>query len=192
MQGEAKAVRRCRWCNLRNPRYVDYHDCEWGVPVHDDARLFEVLLLETFQAGLSWECVLDKREAFRRAFDGFDYRRVADYDEAKREALLRDANIVRHRGKIAAAVTNARVFMAIQRECGSFAAYLWRFTEGRVVYEAGLVRSPLSDTVSRDLKRRGMRFVGSITVYAYLQAVGVISGHDADCFKFRSAEADGR
>lgn len=182
MQTMGKEVKRCRWCNLNNPRYVAYHDSEWGVPVYDDARLFEMLLLETFQAGLSWECVLNKREVFRRAFDGFDCRRVADYDEAKREALLHDAGIVRNRMKIAAAVTNARVFIAIGREYGSFAAYLWHFTDGRVLHEAGRVRSPLSDAVSKDLKRRGMKFVGTVTVYAFLQAVGVICAHEPECF----------
>lgn len=177
---------RCRWCNVRNPLYVDYHDNEWGVPLHDDARLFEMLILESFQAGLSWECVLNKREAFRRAFDGFCAAKVAAYDAAKVEALRQDAGIVRNRLKIKAAVGNARVFLAIQGELGSFDAYVWGFTGGMVVREVGRATSPLSDRVSADLRRRGMKFVGSTIVYSFLQAVGVICSHEACCYKSRA------
>ena len=173
---------RCRWCNLKNPRYVDYHDREWGVPVHDDGKLFEMLLLETFQAGLSWECILNKREAFRRAFCGFDFREVARFDEAREEMLRQTPGIVRNRLKIRAAIVNARVFMEIRAEFGSFDSYLWQFTGGATVRECGKSTSPLSDAVSRDLRARGMKFVGGTVVYAFLQAVGVIDSHEEMCF----------
>lgn len=174
---------RCRWCNLKNPAYVRYHDEEWGRPVHDDGALYELLLLECFQAGLSWECVLNKRDAFRRAFDGFDVDRVAAYGEDKLSSLLRDPAIIRNRLKIRAAVRNSAVFKAIQQEFGTFSDYIWSFTDGRVVREPCTLRttSPLSDGVSADLKRRGMTFVGSTIVYSYLQAIGVINGHEEGC-----------
>ena len=174
--------KRCRWCNLANPAYVAYHDHEWGVPVHDDSMLYEMLLLETFQAGLSWECILNKREAFRQAFDGFDYSRIALYDESKISSLAQDKGIVRNRLKIKAAVTNAQAFMEIQGECGSFDRYIWGFTSGSTIVERGLATSPLSDAISRDLRHRGMKFVGSTIVYAYLQAIGVINSHEEDCW----------
>lgn len=174
---------RCRWCNLKNPAYVRYHDEEWGQPVHDDGALYELLLLECFQAGLSWECVLNKRDAFRRAFDGFDVDKVAAYGEDKLSSLLRDPAIIRNRLKIRAAVRNSAVFKAIQQEFGTFSDYIWSFTGGRVVQEPCTLRttSPLSDGVSADLKRRGMTFVGSTIVYSYLQAIGVIDGHEEGC-----------
>lgn len=177
--------KRCSWCNLKNPLYIRYHDCEWGVPVHDDPTLFEFLLLESFQAGLSWETILNKREAFRRAFDDFDPHVIQNYDNAKIEALMQDAGIIRNRRKIEAAVVNARIFLEIQREWGSFDAYIRHYTDGQVIYESGLANSPLSDQISSDLKKRGMKFVGTTIVYAYLQAVGVIYAHDRDCFLFR-------
>ena len=173
---------RCAWANPKNPLYIRYHDEEWGVPVHDDRKLFEMLVLEGFQAGLSWECILNKREAFRCAFDGFDPEIVGNYDEDKLSALQNDPGIVRNRLKIRAAVTNARVFREIQQEFGSFDRYLWRWTGGKKIFETGKDRSPLSDTVSRDLKRRGMKFVGTVIVYAWMQAVGVIDSHDEGCF----------
>ena len=173
---------RCFWANPKNERYLRYHDQEWGIPVHDDQRLFEMLVLEGFQAGLSWECVLNKREAFRRAFDHFDVELVCAYGEEKLAALERNPDIIRNRLKIRAAVTNAGVFRAIQREYGSFSRYLWNWTGGKVVYEKGLSCSPLSDAVSKDLKKRGMKFVGTTIVYAYLQAVGVIDSHETGCF----------
>lgn len=179
---------RCRWVNPKNPRYIHYHDREWGRPHHDDGYLFEMLVLESFQAGLSWECILNKREAFRAAFDGFDCRKVAAYTPDKLEALRNDPSIVRNRRKIAAAVHNAGVFLAIQAEFGSFARYIWHFTGGeQVVHRDGVIRatSPLSDAVSLDLKRRGMRFVGSTIIYSYLQAVGVIDDHEPDCYLAR-------
>lgn len=173
---------RCFWANPKNERYVRYHDEEWGRPVHDDGKLFELLLLECFQAGLSWECVLNKREGFRRAFAGFDLEKVCAFTPEDVERLMQDASIIRHRRKIEAAVGNARVFNCIQQEFGSFARYLWQWTEGKVLHEYGLTTSPLSDALSKDLKKRGMRFVGSTTIYSYLQAVGVIESHEPDCF----------
>lgn len=173
--------RRCSWCNERNAAYVAYHDEEWGVEVHDDGRLFEMLLLEMFQAGLSWECVLNKREAFRKAFDAFDYRKIAAYDEPKKEALRCDKSIIRNRLKIDAAVVNARVFMDIQSEYTTFDGYLRHHTGGRTIYENGRTTSPLSDTISADLRRRGMKFVGSTIIYSYLQAIGVINSHEDGC-----------
>lgn len=177
-------VRRCGWVNLKNPRYVDYHDREWGRPEHEDRKLYELLILESFQAGLSWECVLNKREHFRRAYDGFDPEKVARYGEEKVQSLLSDPGIIRNKLKVRASIRNSAVFLDIQREFGSFDRYLWSFTEGEVVREPYTLRttSPLSDLISRDLKRRGMTFVGSTVVYSYLQAVGVINGHGEGCF----------
>lgn len=173
---------RCEWANPNNDLYVRYHDEEWGVPVHDDHRLFEMLILECFQAGLSWECVLNKREAFRLAFDGFDLDKVCAYGEEKLEELRENKGIIRNRLKIKAAAGNARVFREIQKEYGSFSDYLWHWTENQVVYEKGLVSSPLSDAISKDLKKRGMKFVGTVIIYSYLQAVGVIYSHEEGCF----------
>ncbi len=176
---------RCAWANPKNELYIKYHDEEWGQPVHDDQRLFEMLILESFQAGLSWECVLNKREAFRKAFDGFDLEKVCAYDEARMEELKQDAGIVRNSRKIKAAVENARIFREIVKEYGSFAEYLWGFTQGKVVYENDKASSPLSDAISKDLKKRGMTFVGTTIIYAYLQAVGVICSHENGCYLFR-------
>lgn len=173
---------RCPWANPKNPAYLHYHDFEWGVPVHDDHTLFEMLILEGFQAGLSWECILNKRQAFRAAFDGFDVTAVAGYEAEKLEALAQDPGIVRNRRKIAAAVTNARAFLDIQAQFGSFDRYLWQWTDGKVVRETGLATSPLSDAISKDLQTRGMKFVGSTIIYAYLQAVGIIDSHEPGCF----------
>ena len=173
---------RCFWANPHNPRYLQYHDEEWGVPVSDDHKLFEMLLLECFQAGLSWECILNKREAFRDAFDGFDPEKIQDYDSEKTASLLTAPGIIHNRLKIQAAVANARVFLEIQKEWGSFSRYLWHWTQGRVIRERGKTSSPLSDAVSKDLKKRGMKFAGTTIVYAYLQAVGVIWSHEAGCF----------
>jgi len=171
--------------NLDNPRYVRYHDEEWSVPCHDDRALYELLILECFQAGLSWECVLNKREQFRRAYDGFDLDKVCAYDEEKLAALLADPGIIRNRLKVRASVRNSRVFREISREFGSFDAYIWGFTGGQTIREDCTLRtsSPLSDAVSRDLKKRGMTFVGTTIVYSYLQAIGVLAAHTADCFR---------
>ena len=180
--GWTDGTNRCRWANPKNERYIRYHDEEWCVSVHDDHQLFEMLILECFQAGLSWECVLNKRDAFREAFDGFDLDAVCAYDENKLETLRNNPGIIRNRLKIQAAVTNARIFRKIQQEYGSFAEYLWHWTGGKVIYERGLAHSELSDQISKDLKKRGMKFVGTTIIYAYLQAVGVIYSHDEECF----------
>ena len=173
---------RCWWANPKNERYIHYHDKEWGVPVHDDGRLFEMLVLEGFQAGLSWECVLNKREAFRLAFDEFDLEKVCGYQEDDVERLMKNPDIIRNRRKIQAAVKNAGVFREIQREFQSFSNYLWHWTEGKVVHKKGKTCSELSDKISKDLKKRGMNFVGTTIIYAYLQAVGVVYSHEAGCF----------
>ena len=177
---------RCKWCNLKNPIYVEYHDTEWCVPEHDDAKLFELLILESFQAGLSWETILNKRENFRKAFDGFVPEKIAQYDENKIAELMNDAGIIRNGRKISAAINNARVFMEIQEEWGSFCEYIWHFTDSKVVYEADKTSSPLSDEVSRDLQKRGMKFVGTTIIYSYLQAIGVLYSHDEGCFLHRA------
>lgn len=187
MEGKTKEiVNRCWWVNLKNPLYVEYHDKEWGVPVHSDKKLFEMLLLEFFQAGLSWECVLNKREGFREAFDGFDVEKISRYDDEKCNSLL-SAPIIRNRLKIKASVENSRVFLQIQKEFGSFDAYIWGFSNGQVIRESCDIRttSPLSDEISKDLKKRGMKFVGSTVIYAYLQSIGVYDAHlkGCDCCK---------
>ncbi len=174
--------RRCFWANPKNERYVRYHDEEWGRPVHDDSKLFEMLLLECFQAGLSWECILNKREGFRRAFAGFNLEKVCAFTAEDVERLMQDAAIIRHRRKIEAAIGNARVFRAIQQEFGSFDRYLWQWTGNQSLREYGRTTSPVSDALSKDLKKRGMKFVGSTTLYSYLQAVGIIESHEPGCF----------
>lgn len=173
---------RCRWANPKNERYIRYHDEEWGRPVYDDHHLFEMLVLESFQAGLSWECILNKREAFREAFDRFDIERVSAYGEEQIQELMQNRGIVRNRRKISATIGNAKVFQEIQKEFGSFSRYLWDFTGNEVVYEKDQTTSELSDTISADLYKRGMRFVGSTIMYSYLQAVGVIYSHEDGCY----------
>lgn len=172
----------CSWVNLQNPLYVKYHDCEWGKPVHDDHKLFEMLLLESFQAGLSWETVLNKREAFKQAFAEFDVAKVANFNDEDCQRLLKNPRIIRHRLKIRAAVSNAQVFIAIQQEWGTFSKYLWHWTEEKTIREIGQTSSKLSDDIAKDLKKRGMKFVGTTTIYAYLQAVGVINSHEDSCW----------
>ncbi len=182
---------RCPWVDPTKPDYVAYHDEEWGVPLHDDRLLFEFLILEGAQAGLSWYTVLRKRENYRRLFDGFDPHKVARYDEEKIAALLQNPGIIRNRAKLAAAVANARAFLAVQEEFGTFDAYLWRFVDGRPI--VGEVRtaadyratSPESDALSKDLRRRGFAFVGSTICYAHMQAVGMVNDHTHDCFRRR-------
>ena len=178
---------RCGWVDENCDVYVRYHDEEWGVPVYDDGKLFEMLLLESFQAGLSWLTVLRKREAFRAAFDDFDVQKVAQYGAEKIAALLQNEGIIRSRLKIAAVIGNARVFIKIQQEYGSFSKYLWHFTDGKV-QRYGIfpcqAKNALSDEISRDLRRRGMKYVGSVIIYSYLQAVGVINDHELQCHCF--------
>lgn len=183
-------INRCRWVNRKNPLYIQYHDTEWGVAQHSDRMLFELLILEGFQAGLSWECVLNKREHFRQVYDGFDPEKVSRYDDEEIQRLLADPGIIRNRLKVQASVTNAKIFLEIQKEFGSFDAYIWGFTDGKTVYESYDIRttSPLSDQISKDLKRRGMKFVGSTVIYSYLQAIGVIDGHGPECDRHKSAD----
>lgn len=177
-------MNRCGWMDLNSEVYVDYHDNEWGQPVHDDKKLFEMLILEGFQAGLSWLTILKKREAFRTAFDGFDPAVVSEYGEDKIQSLMSDAGIVRNRRKIQATVQNAKAFLVIQCEFGSFDSYLWSFTNGQVVLNTDdqlKSTSELSDRISNDLKKRGMNFVGSTIIYSFLQAVGVVNDHELSC-----------
>ncbi len=174
---------RCTWAGS-DEVYVRYHDEEWGVPTHDDRELFEMLVLESFQAGLSWITILKKRENFRRAFDDFDVRKVADYDEAKVEELRLNEGIIRHKGKINAAVNNAQVFIEIQDEFGSFDEYIWGFTDGEIIKAEFLTESELSKDISKDLKKRGMKFVGPTIIYSYLESIGVIDNHQECCFKY--------
>ena len=178
--------KRCSWCNMRNPLYVHYHDHEWGKPDFSEQHLYEMLILESFQAGLSWECVLNKREAFIKAYDGFDLNRVTAYGEEKISELMGNPDIIRNRRKIAASIRNSRVFKAITDEYGSFSQYLHTFTGGKTLYETGKTTNSLSDAISKDLKKRGMTFVGSVIIYAYLQAIGVIDSHDEECWLHRS------
>ncbi len=174
-------MKRCSWCNLNNPLYIRYHDEEWGQPNFDERYLLEMLILESFQAGLSWECVLNKREAFRQAYDKFDLNKICSYDETKLQELAQNKGIIRNRLKIKASVENAKIFKAIQKEYGSFYNYLKTFTQGKIFYEVGLTRSKLSDCLSADLKKKGMKFVGTTIIYSYLQAIGVVNSHDENC-----------
>lgn len=182
-----RELHRCFWANPDNPLYLAYHDEEWGESCHDERMLFEMLILEGFQAGLSWECVLNKREAFRSAFDNFDVQKVAKYDVDKLSSLADNPMIIRNRLKINASVANARAFIKIQEDFGSFDNYVWGFTNGAIIFEPCDIRttSPLSDAISKDLKKRGMKFVGSTIIYSYLQAIGIINGHLEGCFKYK-------
>lgn len=180
---------RCGWC-AGDSLYEAYHDLEWGVPVKDDATLFEFLILETFQAGLSWITILRKRDNFRKAFDYFDYKKIAEYDQQKIDELLANEGIVRNKLKINATISNARAFMNIQREFGSFSDYIWNFVDGMpikntfVSYKDAPANTPLSDTISKDLKKRGFKFVGSTVIYAHMQATGMVNDHELNCFRY--------
>lgn len=179
-------IKRCRWCNLKNPLYVEYHDNEWCQPRYDDAYLFEMLILESFQAGLSWECVLNKRENFRASYDNFDLEKVCCYGEEKISELMNNKELIRNRLKINASINNSRIFMEIVSECGSFYSYLKSFAGEEIIFETDRTTNDLSDAISNDLKKRGMKFVGSTIIYSYLQAIGLIYSHDEDCFMFRT------
>lgn len=180
---------KCGWC-IGDSLYEAYHDKEWGVPVYDDDTLFEFLILETFQAGLSWITVLRKRENFRTAFDNFDYKKIASYKQAKIDALLQNAGIIRNKLKINATITNAQAFMKIQDEFGSFSKYIWEFVDGKPIkntlkdYREGPANTSLSDALSKDLKKRGFKFVGSTVVYAHMQATGMVNDHEVTCFRY--------
>lgn len=181
---------RCAWCG-NDPLYIEYHDTEWGVPVYDDAKLFEFLILETFQAGLSWITVLKKRENFRVAFDNFDYKKIANYNNDKYEELLLNAGIIRNKLKIKATISNATAFMNIQKEFGSFSKYIWNFTNGKPIKNNAKdlnevpATTELSDFISKDLKKRGFKFVGSTVIYAHMQATGMVNDHVTTCFRYQ-------
>ena len=185
-------INRCSWCG-DDPLYVDYHDKEWGTPVYDDPTLFEFLILETFQAGLSWITVLRKRENFRRAFDNFNYKKIAQYEEAKIQELLLDSGIIRNKLKVRATVSNAQAFMKVQEEFGSFSKYIWGFTGGKPIVNSFEklsqvpANTPLSDKISKDLKKRGFKFVGTTVVYAHMQATGMVNDHEVGCFRYDEA-----
>ncbi len=183
-----KNKRRCAWVNLNNELYVDYHDTQWGIPVYDDRLLFEMLILEGAQAGLSWETILKKRQNYKRAFDNFDVQKVAQYDAAKIAELMQNSGIVRNELKINSAVKNARAFIEIQREFGSFSNYIWAFVGNHPILNHFKdiseipAKTDLSETISKDLKKRGMSFVGPTIIYAYMQAIGIVNDHQVDCF----------
>ena len=180
---------RCGWC-VGDALYEAYHDEEWGVPVYDDATLFEFLILETFQAGLSWITVLRKRENFRNAFDNFDYKKIADYNQEKVDTLLQDAGIIRNKLKVNATISNAQAFIKIQDGFGSFSDYIWQFTDGKPIknaipnYKDAPANTELSNTISKDLKKRGFKFVGTTVVYAHMQATGMVNDHEVTCFRY--------
>ena len=174
--------KRCSWVNMKNELYVVYHYKEWGIACHNDKHLFEMLILEIFQAGLSFECILNKRKNFEVEFDNFDIDKIVLYDSEKIEKSLKNAGIIRNRLKINAMINNARVFKKIKNEYNSFSDYIWGFTNNKTIIETGKTKSDLSDLVSDDLKKRGMKFVGSTIIYSYLQAIGVIYSHDDGCY----------
>lgn len=178
-------MKRCTWCNLNNPKYIEYHDHEWGKFNTNEKHLFEMLILESFQAGLSWECILNKREAFKVAYEDFDIDKVIKFDEAKIEQLRNNPKIIRNKLKIKASISNAKIFKSIQEEYQTFYKYLCTFTHGKIIYETNKTTSSLSDSISNDLKKRGMKFVGSTIIYSYLQAIGVIYSHEKDCFLYK-------
>ncbi len=179
---------RCKWCNLKNEKYIEYHDNEWGRPNFDDKYLYEMLILESFQAGLSWECVLNKREHFREAFDNFDINKICNYNDEKVQELLKNENIIRNKLKIKAAISNSKIFKTIQSEYGTFYRYLKTFTNNKIIYEIGKTTNELSDAISKDLQKRKMKFVGSTIIYSYLQAIGVIYSHDKECFMYKKSK----
>lgn len=177
--------KRCHWCDLKSETYTHYHDTEWGVPQRDDKKLFEMLLLETFQAGLTWITILKRREEFRLAFDNFDPNLISTYNENKQEELMQNKGIIRNRLKIKSATSNAKIYLEIQKEYTTFSNYLWSFTEGKIIHNTDdtlLASSDLSDKISADLKKRGMKFVGTVIIYAYLQAIGIVNDHELACF----------
>jgi len=181
---------RCEWAG-NDPLYLNYHDKEWGVPVHDDDKLFEFLILETFQAGLSWITILRKRENFRKAFDDFDYKKIAGYGENKLQSLLQDSGIIRNKLKIRATISNAKAFIVIQEEFGSFSKYIWSFVNGKPIQNKFKTlndipaNTPLSDEISKDLKKRGFKFVGSTVIYAHMQATGMVNDHMTYCKRYK-------
>ncbi len=185
-----KTHTRCTWVNMDDPLCIAYHDEEWGVPVYDDTKLFEFLVLESFQAGLNWRTILRKRENFRTAFDQFDYKKIAKYDDSKFQSLMSNAGIIRNRLKINAAINNARKFQEVQKEFGSFSNYIWHFADNKPIVNhwktfAGIpANTPLSDKISKDMKKRGFKFTGTTIMYAFMQAMGIVNDHTVDCFRY--------
>lgn len=180
-------MKRCYWVDLKSEIYIKYHDEEWGVPVYDDEHLFELLVLESFQAGLSWLCVLNKRESFRQALDNFNPEKISNYNEEKITTLLNNKDIIRSRRKIEAIINNAKIFLDIKKEWGTFSNYIWHFTNNKIIKNKSDIlktTSPLSDEISLDLRKKGMKYTGSIIIYSYLQAIGIINDHELDCFKY--------
>ena len=177
--------KRCKWCNLKNEKYIEYHDNEWGIPSYDDKYLYEMIILESFQAGLSWECVLNKREDFRKAFDDFDIDKICNYGEKKIQELLKNEKIIRNKLKIKATINNSKIFKEVQKEYKTFSNYIWKFTNNKVIYELDKTSSELSDTISKDLQKRGMKFVGTTIIYSYLQTIGVIYSHEKECYLYK-------
>ncbi len=185
-------MERCKWPNLESSQlYIDYHDNEWGEPSHDDAHLFEMFILESFHCGLSWLLILKKRDAFRKAFDNFDALKIANYDDNKINELLDNANIVRNKAKILATIQNAKSYLKVAEEFGSFSNYLWSFTDNKTLYfpfDGETTKNELSDIVSKDLKKRGFKFMGTVTCFSYLEAVGIMNDHAPNCFKYVKEE----
>lgn len=179
-------MERCSWCNKNNPKYIQYHDCEWGQLKLDNRYLLEMLILESFQAGLSWECILNKRDAFKIAYDDFDINKICLYDEKKIHELINNKNIVRNKLKIKASIDNTKIFKQIVDEYGSFNNYLKQFTNNKIIYENDKITNELSDKISKDLQKRGMKFVGSTIIYSYLQAIGIIYSHEKQCFLYKN------
>ena len=190
IQKMSRQIKRCKWAG-KDPLYIEYHDKQWGIPVYDDAKIFEFLLLETFQAGLSWITILKKRENFRIAFDEFNYEKIAKYSDKKLEVLGKDERIIRNRLKIKAAKTNAIAFIKVQKEFSTFSKYLWGFVDGKPIQNNFKsvkelpANTPLADKISADLKKRGFKFVGPTIVYAHMQAMGVVNDHTTDCFRYK-------
>lgn len=193
IQKMSREIKRCKWCE-NDPLYVKYHDTQWGIPVYDDAKIFEFLLLETFQGGLSWITVLRKRENFRNAFNNFDYQKIANYSNEKLSELKLDSGIIRNTLKIKSAKTNAIAFMEVQKEFGSFSKYLWDFIDGKPIQNnfTSMSKMPanttLSDKISKDLKNKGFKFLGSTIVYAQMQAMGMVNDHTIDCFRHKEVK----
>ena len=180
-------MKRCKWCNLKNDKYIQYHDNEWCKPNFNDKYLYEMLILESFQAGLSWECVLNKRDNFRRAYDNFDIDKVYSYKNEKIEELINNKDIIRNKLKINASINNSKIFKLIVNEYGTFYNYLKSFTNDNIIYEIDKTKNSLSDAISNDLQKRGMKFVGSTIIYSYLQAIGIIYSHDKECYLYKTS-----
>ena len=177
-------MKRCKWVNLNNKLYIDYHDNEWGKPSYDDNHLFEMLILEMFQAGLTWECILNKREYFKEAFDNFNYNIIKDYDNKKIEELMSNKNIIRNRLKIESAINNAKAFIKVREEYNTFSNYIWSFTDNKIIYNTDdniKISSSLSDEITKDMKTRGFKFLGTKIIYSYLESIGIINDHELNC-----------